>query len=171
MKLVCKNITTPLGPMLLAASDAGVAGLWFQEQKHLPDASPWQMVATHRWLDQAAEEVEAYFSGKLRNFATPRCVPWGTPFQHAVWNALATIPWGATTTYRMLAAQLAAPRAARAVGAAVGRNPWSIMVPCHRVLGTDGNLTGYAGGLDRKQDLLKLEGFPRASCLTATRKR
>ena len=158
MKLFCKTITTPLGPMLLAANDDGLAGLWFQGQQHHPDASPWQVVATQRWLDQAAEEVQAYFRGQRRCFETPRCNSWGTPFQRRVWDALVAIPWGTTTTYGMLATQLRQPMAARAVGAAVGRNPWSIMVPCHRVLGTDGSLTGYAGGLDRKQDLLRREG-------------
>lgn len=158
MKLYCKNITTPLGPMLLAANDDGLAGLWFQGQQHFPDAAPWQVVTTQRWLDQAEEEVQAYFRGQLRSFATPRCAAWGTPFQRRVWDALATIPLGTTTTYGMLATRLATPLAARAVGAAVGRNPWSIVVPCHRVLGTNGSLTGYAGGLNRKRDLLRLEG-------------
>jgi len=157
MKLVCKTITTPLGSILLAASDDGLAGLWFKGQRHLPDTSQWQVVATQRWLDQAAEEVQAYFRGQRRDFKTPRSAAWGTPFQR-VWDALARIPWGTTTTYGVLATQLRKPQAARAVGAAVGRNPWSIMVPCHRVLGANGSLTGYAGGLDRKQELLRREG-------------
>lgn len=161
MKLVCKTITTPLGSILLAASDDGLAGLWFKGQRHLPDTSQWQVVATQRWLDQAAEEVQAYFRGQRRDFATPRSAAWGTPFQRSVWDALARIPWGTTTTYGVLATQLRKPQAARAVGAAVGRNPWSIMVPCHRVLGADGSLIGYAGGLDRKQDLLRREGVLR----------
>lgn len=158
MKLVCKTIATPLGSILLAASDDGLAGLWFKGQRHLPDTSQWQVVATQRWLDQAAEEVQAYFRGQRRDFKTPRSAAWGTPFQRSVWDALARIPWGTTTTYGVLATQLRKPQAARAVGAAVGRNPWSIMVPCHRVLGADGSLTGYAGGLDRKQELLRREG-------------
>jgi methylated-DNA-[protein]-cysteine S-methyltransferase len=157
VKLFCKTITTPLGPMLLAANDDGLAGLWFKGQRHHPDESSWLAVSTQRWLDQAEEEVQAYFCGERRHFETPRCAPWGTPFQRSVWDALATIPWGATTTYGMLATQLHQPRASRAVGAAVGRNPWSLMVPCHRVLGSDGSLTGYAGGLERKLNLLRLE--------------
>jgi len=158
MKLVCKTIATPLGPMLLAASDAGLAGLWFADQRHHPDASDWEAVNSQRWLDQSAREVQAYFRGQCRNFKTPRVAAWGTPFQRSVWEALVAIPWGATTSYGALAAQLQRPLAVRAVGAAVGRNPWTVVVPCHRVLGADGSLTGYAGGLARKQDLLAREG-------------
>lgn len=162
MTLFCKTITTPLGTLLLAANNDGLAGLWFTGQQYFPDTSPWQVVTTQRWLDQGAEEVQSYFRGQQRSFETPRCAAWGTPFQHSVWDALAAIPWGTTTTYGMLATQLRKPHAARAVGAAVGRNPWSIMVPCHRVLGTNGTLTGYAGGLDRKRDLLQREGAKHA---------
>ncbi|KAF0163156.1 MAG: methylated-DNA--protein-cysteine methyltransferase [Rhodocyclaceae bacterium] len=158
MKLVCKTIATPLGPMLLAAGDAGLAGVWFAGQHHHPDASAWQAVKSQRWLDQAAEELQAYFRGQCRQFKTPRAAAWGTTFQRSVWEALVAIPWGATTSYGALAAQLHKPLAARAVGAAVGRNPWSIVVPCHRVLGANGSLTGYAGGLARKQNLLTREG-------------
>ncbi|MFI4941209.1 MAG: methylated-DNA--[protein]-cysteine S-methyltransferase [Burkholderiales bacterium] len=160
MKLVCNTIATPLGPMLLAASDAGLAGLWFEDQRYYPDGFGWQAVKSQRWLDQAAEEVQAYFRGQCRHFETRRAAAWGTPFQRNVWEALVAIPWGATTTYGTVAAQLHKPAAVRAVGAAVGRNPWSIMVPCHRVLGANGSLTGYAGGLARKQDLLRREGNP-----------
>ena len=158
MKLVCKTIATPLGPMLLAAGETGLAGAWFEGQSHHPDASGWQAVKSQRWLDQAGEELQAYFGGECRQFRTPRAAAWGTPFQRSVWEALAEIPWGATTRYGVLAAHLHKPLAVRAVGAAVGRNPWSIVVPCHRVLGVDGSLTGYAGGLDRKQELLTREG-------------
>ena len=159
MKLVCKTIATPLGPMLLAASDAGLAGLWFEDQRHHPNASAWQAVKSQRWLDPSEEELQAYFRCECRHFKTPRAAASGTPFQRSVWEALVAIPWGATTSYGALAAQLHQPLAARAVGAAVGRNPWSIVVPCHRVLGANGSLTGYAGGLARKQDLLALEGL------------
>ena len=158
MKLVCRTIATPLGSMLLAASDAGLAGLWFEEQRHHPDASDWQAVESQRWLDQSADEVRAYFRGQCRHFTAPRAAAWGTPFQRSGWEALMAIPWGATTSYGALAAHLHKPRAVRAVAAAVGRNPWSIVVPCHRVLGANGSLTGYAGGLARKQDLLRREG-------------
>lgn len=158
MKPVCKIITTPLGRMLIAANDSGLVGLWFEGQRYHPDTSGWREVTSQRWLDQSAEEVQAYFGGLSGPFITPRAAAWGTPFQRSVWEALASIPWGATTSYGALAAQLNKPLAARAVGAAVGRNPWSIVVPCHRVLCADGSLAGYAGGLTRKQDLLMREG-------------
>ncbi len=158
MNLVCKSISTPLGPMLLAAGEAGLAGAWFEAQSHHPDPSLWQVVKSQRWLDQATAELQAYFRGECREFTTPRAAAWGTAFQRSVWEALAAIPWGATTRYGAIAAQLHKPLAVRAVGAAVGRNPWSIVVPCHRVLGADGGLTGYAGGLARKRELLTREG-------------
>jgi methylated-DNA-[protein]-cysteine S-methyltransferase len=148
--------------MLLAASEAGLAGAWFEGQRHHPDASAWPVVRQQPWLDSAEQELMAYFNGNgngmLQNFVTPRVAAWGTPFQHSVWQALAAIPWGGTQSYGQLAAQLNKPLAVRAVGAAVGRNPWSVIVPCHRVLGAQGQLTGYAGGLERKRALLTLEG-------------
>ena len=158
MKPVCKTITTPLGRMLLAANDSGLVGLWFEGQRYHPDTSGWREVTSQRWLDQSAEEVQAYFDGLILPFKTPRAAAWGTPFQRSVWEALVSIPAGATTSYGALAAQLNKPLAARAVGAAVGRNPWSIVVPCHRALGANGSLRGYAGGLARKHDLLTREG-------------
>ena len=156
--LVCKTIDTPLGPMLLAASDAGLAGAWFEGQSHHPDASDWAVVQQQRWLDSAEQELQAYFQKARKVFETPRVSAWGTPFQHSVWQALAAIPSGSTISYGQLAAQLHKPQAVRAVGAAVGRNPWSVIVPCHRVLGAQGQLTGYAGGLVRKRALLAHEG-------------
>jgi methylated-DNA-[protein]-cysteine S-methyltransferase len=93
----------------------------------------------------------------LHQFVTPLSAPWGTPFQKSVWDALLTIPYGQTVSYGDLAIKLNKPQAVRAVGAAVGKNPWSIVVPCHRVVGANGSLTGYAGGLDRKKHLLSLE--------------
>ena len=156
--LVCKTIDTPLGPMLLAASDAGLAGAWFEGQSHHPDASDWAVVQQQRWLDSAEQELQAYFQKARKVFETPRVSAWGTPFQQSVWQALAAIPSGSTISYGQLAAQLDKPQAVRAVGAAVGRNPWSVIVPCHRVLGAQGQLTGYAGGLVRKRALLAHEG-------------
>lgn len=157
MTLVCKAFETPLGTMLAAASDKGLAGLWFTGQTHFPDPSAWQRVHSQPWLDQVEDELQAYFSGHLREFRTPLVAQWGTPFQRSVWEALLGIPWGETTSYGQLALRLGRPMAVRAVGAAVGRNPWSILVPCHRVVGANGSLTGYAGGLERKQALLGLE--------------
>lgn len=158
MTLVCKTIDTPLGPMLLAASSQGLSGLWFLGQRHMPQHQPWTRVKGQRWIDQAQAEIHAYFNGQLQSFETPRHAPWGTSFQLRVWDALTTIAWGSTISYGALAQQIKQPNAVRAVGSAVGRNPWSIMVPCHRVVGSNGSLTGYAGGLERKQDLLLREG-------------
>ncbi len=152
------HIESPLGPMVLAASDEGLAGLWFEDQRHLPAVESWQLVSHHPILDQACDEIQSYFEGRSHTFSTPRVAAWGTDFQQRVWEALMAIPSGNTTTYGAIAAQLHQPRAVRAVGGAVGKNPWSIMVPCHRVLGADGGLTGYAGGLARKIALLRLEG-------------
>lgn len=154
-------VPSPLGELRLVASATGLAGLWFvQEQRHEPPAdlrAAWPTVASHPVLDAAARQLEAYFQGRREDFDLPLDLSQGTPFQRAVWTALLAIPAGATTTYGALAASLGLPRAVRAVGAAVGRNPLGIIVPCHRVLGATGKLTGYAGGLDRKQALLQLE--------------
>lgn len=156
--LVCKTVITPLGPMLLAASEAGLAGAWFEGQSHHPDASAWPRVQGQRWLDSAEKELGAYFQQAHQAFKTPRLSAWGTPFQQSVWLALSDIPCGSTVSYGQLAAHLNKPQAVRALGAAVGRNPWSVFVPCHRVLGAREQLTGYAGGLDRKRALLAHEG-------------
>jgi len=156
--LVCKSIRTPQGPMLLAASEAGLAGAWFEGQSHHPDARAWPLVRQQRWIDLAEQELTAYFNGEAPGFNAPLVAAWGTAFQQRVWQALCAIPYGSTCSYGQLAAQLNKPLAVRAVGAAVGRNPWSVIVPCHRVLGAQGQLTGYAGGLERKRALLNLEG-------------
>ena len=149
---------SPLGPMILAASPAGLVGAWFDGQRHLPDASAWPMHDGHALLQTAQAQLAAYFSGERAAFDLPLDLGGGTPFQQAVWQALMGIPAGRTLTYGAIARQLQRPEAVRAVGAAVGRNPVSVIVPCHRVLGTSGALTGYAGGLERKRALLALEG-------------
>ena len=148
----------PLGPMLLAASDRRLAGVWFEGQRHGPDASGWIQDPTHPLLQQAEAQLAAYFAGRGAGFSLPLDLARGTPFQRSVWQALLAIPTGRTTSYAELGRQLGRPQAARAIGAAVGRNPVSIVVPCHRVVGTAGALTGYAGGLERKTALLRLEG-------------
>ena len=107
-------------------------------------------------LSRAADQLEAYFAGELRAFDLPVLLR-GTPFQQQVWRALLDIPFGATVSYAQLAAAIGRPGAARAVGRAVGQNPIAVVVPCHRVVGADGGLTGYAGGLPAKQQLLRLE--------------
>jgi len=150
-------IQTPLGPLTALADDAGLMGLWFDHQQHGPGALAAPLDPGQPWLAQTREELDDYFAGRLRRF-TVRLAPRGTPFQEAVWRELCTIAFGATATYGRIARAVGRPTAARAVGAAVGRNPISILVPCHRVIGEDGSLTGYAGGLPRKIALLRLEG-------------
>ncbi|WP_346662843.1 methylated-DNA--[protein]-cysteine S-methyltransferase [uncultured Merdimonas sp.] len=153
---------SPLGTILLAADDTGLTGLWFEDQKYFAqgldketeekELSVFQ--ATRRWLD-------VYFSGQAPDFQVPLHFQ-GTTFQKEVWKILLSIPYGETTTYGAIAKQLAAKRglphlSAQAVGSAVGHNKISIIVPCHRVIGADGSLTGYAGGIWRKEKLLALE--------------
>lgn len=153
---------TTLGPMHLAASPKGLAGAWFAGQRHAParldGPDAWPLAPEHPLLLQARDELQAYLQGRLKQFTVPLDLSQGTPFQQAVWQALLRIPCGQLQGYGALATQLGRPLAARAVGAAVGRNPVSVIVPCHRVVGADGSLTGYAGGLERKQALLGLEG-------------
>ena len=155
------TIASPLGLMLLAASPHGLIGAWFTDQRHLPPAERiqgWPQAPTHAVLVEATRQLSAYFQGARKSFELPLDFTSGTAFQQAVWQALLNIPAGATLSYGALARQLGKPAAVRAVGAAVGRNPLSIVVPCHRVLGANGALTGYAGGLQRKTALLELEG-------------
>ncbi len=155
---VCARYESPLGTMLLAASDRGLCGVWFEGQRHGPDATGWREDPRHPVLVETMEQLRAYFAGERTSFELPLDLQHGTPFQQSVWSALLGIPRGGTTSYAALAREVGKPQAARAIGAAVGRNPVSIVVPCHRVLGTGGGLTGYAGGLERKTALLKLEG-------------
>lgn len=152
------RVDSPLGGVTLAATDDGLAGLWFDRQRHLPDMSGWQADDRHPVLRAAAAQLQDYFAGTRDAFDLPLDLSHGTAFQQAVWQALRTIPSGATTSYGALSLQVGNPAAVRAVGAAVGRNPISVIVPCHRVLGADGSLTGYAGGLARKTALLTREG-------------
>ena len=164
----------PQTPLLWALRDAsnltgtkfgcgqGLCGAWFvQEQRHAPPArlfEPAQHAPEHPLLREAGRQLQAYFEGRLRRFELPLDLRAGTAFQQAVWQQLLQLPHGRLGRYGALAQGLGQPTAARAVGAAVGRNPVSIIVPCHRVLGSTGQLTGYAGGLWRKQALLQLEG-------------
>lgn len=156
-----RRIATPLGPLTLRATPRGLSAVLFDGQKHhpgplasAPAADP--AAAAHAHLAHAADELSAYFAGTLRAFAVP-LDPAGTAFQQAVWQALRVIPFGGLDHYGALAARLGRPQAARAVGAAVGRNPLAIVVPCHRVVGRSGALTGFAAGLLTKQALLALE--------------
>jgi methylated-DNA-[protein]-cysteine S-methyltransferase len=160
------SFPSPLGPLWMAATDRGLSGLWFGEQKHLPDfsdAKRWQR-GEHRFMHAAMEQLSRYFARQMKaqDFQFGQVLPLdlnqGTAFQQSVWQSLLHIPMGGSTSYGALAAKIGKPAAVRAVGAAVGRNPIGILVPCHRVLGRDGALTGYAGGLDKKIALLRLEG-------------
>ncbi|MBU3646693.1 MAG: methylated-DNA--[protein]-cysteine S-methyltransferase [Limnohabitans sp.] len=149
---------SPLGDVLLATTAQGLAGVWFvHRQDHMPDSSLWVTDPTHPTLLAAATQLQEYFAGQRHTFALALEPAWGTPFQRAVWQALQRIPYGQTRTYGDIARDLHNPKAVRAVGAAIGQNPHSIVVPCHRVVGANGALTGFAGGLDRKQQLLALE--------------
>ena len=147
----------PLGPMTLAATDKGLAGVWFDGQKHMPDTRGWPEQPDHPLLQQARRELAQYFAGQRVAFELPLDLHQGTLFQQQVWQGLLDIPFGRTLAYGELGARIGRPAAVRAVGAAVGRNPVSIIVPCHRVVGANGSLTGYAGGLERKTALLQLE--------------
>ena len=152
------TIASPLGKLTLAATDAGLAGAWFEQQRHWPDTRGWLDDPGHPVLREAAAQLAEYFAGRRRHFDLPLDLSHGSAFQQSVWGAQRAIPAGRTTSYGALGASIGNPAAVRAVGAAVGRNPISVIVPCHRVLGTDGSLTGYAGGLERKSALLELEG-------------
>ena len=145
----------PLGPMTVVGQDGALAGLYLHGQRHLPapDRFGERDDAT---LPALQEQLGAYLAGELRAFDVD-LAPVGTPFQAEVWAALRAVPYGTTTTYGALATAIGRPSAVRAVGAANGRNPVCLVVPCHRVVGADGSLTGYAGGLDRKRFLLDLE--------------
>lgn len=153
---------SPLGGILLAADEIGLTGVWFEGEKYFADHLPAKhteretpvLAEAKRWLD-------LYFSGKEPDFLPP-LHPVGSPFRQSVWELLLQIPYGKTTTYGALAQQLAErqglPRmSAQAVGGAVGHNEISILIPCHRVIGSNGSLTGYAGGIDKKKKLLELE--------------
>lgn len=148
---------SPLGPMTLAAAEEKLVGIWFDGQKHQPDPSAWQQVTEHPVLLACASQLTEYFAGGRKEFELPFYLETGTPFQQKVWQALLQIPCGRTVSYGALSQGLAQASAVRAVAAAVGRNPLTIVVPCHRVVGSNGALTGYAGGLDRKRELLLLE--------------
>jgi methylated-DNA-[protein]-cysteine S-methyltransferase len=163
MKLPPHTVQTgfagPLGRMILAATDSSLVGVWFDDQTHLPDLSPFPGAPQHPVLQQAALELQQYFAGQRQVFTLALDLSGGTAFQQAVWQGLRQLPFGGSCSYGELARRIGRPAAVRAVGAAVGRNPLGIILPCHRVLGANGSLTGYAGGLQRKTALLQLEGL------------
>ena len=152
---------SPHGQMLLVATDIGVSGVYFKGQKYFPEKEKaWLRDPNRGPLKQAKRELSEYFAGKRKRFEVT-LDPDGTPFQRAVWKAISRVRFGRTTTYGELARSARHPGSARAAGAATGRNPIGIIVPCHRILGSDGSLTGYAGGIERKRALLALEGIGR----------
>jgi methylated-DNA-[protein]-cysteine S-methyltransferase len=152
------RLNSPVGPLTLAATERGIAFLLFQRPVHYDTALDVPHDASQRWLRAAADELGEYWQGRMpRRFGVPLDLQ-GTAFQQAVWRALLDVPPGHTSTYGAIARRLGAPQASRAAGAAIGRNPVAIIVPCHRIIGSDGSLTGFAGGLKRKETLLQHEG-------------
>jgi len=163
-----ERMASPVGDLWLVVDEVGaLLELLFDEGKHAsPDEAALERRLAKsglelRWdslrLDEVRTSLEEYFDGRRRSFDLP-LAPRGTDFQQRVWTELQRIPYGTTSTYGALAANLGQPTASRAVGLANGKNPISIVIPCHRVIGSDGSLTGYAGGLHKKEALLKLEG-------------
>lgn len=151
------TMPSPLGDMLISSDGEAVSGVWFLNQQYAPVLNGWRHAPGLPVLRETREQVEAYFAGALSVFSVP-LAPRGTAFQQRVWQALLTIDYGTLSTYGDVALQIGLPKAkARAIGGAVGHNPIAIIVPCHRVVGQSGALTGYAGGLDRKRHLLALE--------------
>jgi O-6-methylguanine DNA methyltransferase len=152
-------MNSPIGPLTLVTREGGIAGLYMTQHRHIPPQEtfgPQIAVTDHPALARTAEQLTAYFAGELTDFEIDLSTS-GTPFQRRVWAALRDIPHGETVSYGELAAALGQPTASRAVGLANGRNPISIIVPCHRVVGADGSMTGYGGGVERKRWLLSFE--------------
>lgn len=143
--------------MIAALGAEGLAGLWFIDQRHFPAMIGWPGDSADPLLEIVATELDEYLRGERQRFGLPLDLSRGTAFQQAVWHALLDIPHGASSSYGRIAAAISKPTAARAVGAAVGRNPIGIIVPCHRVFGADDSPTGYAGGIGRKLALRRLE--------------
>jgi len=148
---------SPLGDLMLVTDGSALVGLYFVGSDHVPDSSKrWARNEEHAILRQAAGELREYFAAKRRTFSLPLRLT-GTEFQEKIWREIASIPYGQTVSYSDLATRVGAPNAVRAAGTSTGRNPVSIIIPCHRVVGKNGNMRGFAGGLGRKQRLLGLE--------------
>jgi methylated-DNA-[protein]-cysteine S-methyltransferase len=153
------RMESPLGEILLVADSRGSAlcGVYLERQKYFPvDANGWRAAPTLPVLRDATAQLREYFAGARTRFDIP-LAPAGTPFQREVWRAIGEVPFGETITYAELARRCDRPSAVRAAGAATGRNPIPVIIPCHRIIGSGGALTGYAGGVDRKRALLELE--------------
>lgn len=153
MTTMYTELPTPVGSLLLTANDTAITGIYFPTR----DRKPQGRAGSSALLAQACQQLSEYFAGSRTTFDLP-LEPGGTAFQQSVWDALRTIPYGTTTSYGAIARRLGDVRATRAVGAANGQNPIPIVVPCHRVVGARGELTGFGGGLDRKRWLLEHEG-------------
>ena len=149
-----RTIDSPIGLLTLAGDGPVLTNLRMVDQTYEPDRADWEL--DDRAFPDAVEQLEAYFAGELHDFDL-RLEIHGTDFQKRVWNALRTIPYGETRSYGEIAQQIGAPTAFRAVGLANGHNPIAVIVPCHRVIGANGSLTGFGGGLERKSALLDLE--------------
>ena len=149
-----RMVDSPIGPLTLAGDGSTLTNLRMVEQTYEPDRADWLL--DDRAFPDAVEQLDAYFAGELQEFDLPLQLS-GTEFQRRVWNALRTIPYGETRTYGEIAEQIGSPTAFRAVGLANGHNPIAVIVPCHRVIGANGSLTGFGGGLERKSALLELE--------------
>jgi methylated-DNA-[protein]-cysteine S-methyltransferase len=148
---------SPCGRMLLVADGDALCGAYFVGQKHFKDIDPaWRREPQAGVIVRAKRQLDEYFQGRRKVFDIPLAAS-GTPFQRAVWRAIAGVPFGETISYTELARRAGRPGSARAAGAATGRNPVGVIVPCHRIVGADGSLTGYAGGVDKKRTLLALE--------------
>lgn len=155
MQLHYRTVDSPIGPLTLAGDGPTLMHLRMAEQSHEPDRSGWAPADAGAFAD-VAEQLDAYFAGSLTEFDVDLDLI-GTDFQRRVWSALRTIPYGETRSYGEIAEQIGSPGASRAVGLANGRNPVAIIVPCHRVIGAAGSMTGYGGGIFRKRTLLSLE--------------
>ena len=158
------SMPTPIGRLDIVAHESAIVSIWFEADDHLPGEATPVRRGEHAVLDRAVTQLEEYFAGARTTFDLP-LDPTGTPFQRQAWEALARIPYGETISYGQQALMLGDKNKSRAVGAANGRNPLPIVVPCHRVVGSNGHLTGFAGGLDTKAWLLDHE---RSNCLPGT---
>ncbi|QIL21201.1 methylated-DNA--[protein]-cysteine S-methyltransferase [Thermomonas sp. HDW16] len=154
--IFCRRIDSPVGPLMLAADESGLRHIEFRDNRHPADRSDWHG-GDNDILNATEAQLREYFDGERRDFDL-LLAPQGTDFQRVVWQELARIPYGVTISYAQLAQRVGNASAMRAVGAANGRNPLPIVLPCHRVIGADGSLTGFGGGLPTKQFLLRLEG-------------
>jgi methylated-DNA-[protein]-cysteine S-methyltransferase len=157
--MIYTQYASPLGKLLLAASSHGLTGVYFEEHRHFKGIAGWQRDDAYAVLQHTARQLDDYFAGTRVDFDIPLDLSQGTIFQQSVWQALRNIAFGSTTSYAAIARKIGNPRAVQAVGAANGRNPLSIIIPCHRVIASSGALTGYAGGVTNKKALLAMEAF------------